>query len=149
MREKKTSTFFPVYRNDSSVDEIPAFEGQPMNLTLKQQIQAAGGNMVEKLDDAGQDFMTEPLNGRVQCGRSQTGTVHPRNPDTDILLAVNNFNGSQIEAASQPENPDSGVWWFKFEPLIKEAVNQNKTIGFCDNRYANGGDAALIKYVPI
>ena len=115
MRENKTSSFSPVYRNDSSIDEIPAFEGQPMNLTLKQQIQAAGGNITDDLVDA------------------------------DILLAVNNFNGSQIEAANQPKNPDSSVWWFKFEPLIKQAVSQNKTIGFCDNRYANGGDAALIK----
>jgi len=115
MRENKTSAFFPAYRNDSSIDQIPAFEGQPMNLTLNQQIQAAGGSMINELDDA------------------------------DILLAVNNFNGSQIEAANQPKNPDSSVWWFKFEPLIKNAVSQKKTVGFCDNRYANGGDAALIK----
>lgn len=115
MRENRTSTFFPVYRNDSSIDEIPAFEGQSMNLTLKQQIQAAGGSMIDNFENA------------------------------DILLAVNNFNGTQIEAANQPINPDSGVWWFKFEPLIKDAVSQNKAIGFCDNRYANGGDAALIK----
>ena len=117
MRENKTSGFFAAYRNDSSIDEIPAFEGQPMNLTLKQQIQAAGGSIINVFNDA------------------------------DILLAVNNFNGSQIEAANQPKNPDSSVWWFKFEPLIKNAVSQNKTIGFCDNRYANGGDSALIKLV--
>ena len=115
MRENKTSALFAAYRNDSSIDDIPAFEGQPMNLTLKQQIQAAGGSIINDLNDA------------------------------DILLAVNNFNGSQIEAANQPKNADSSVWWFKFEPLIKNAVSQNKTIGFCDNRYANGGDAALIK----
>ena len=42
MRENKTSALFAAYRNDSSIGEIPAFEGQPMNLTLKQQIQAAG-----------------------------------------------------------------------------------------------------------
>ena len=115
MRENKTSTFYPVYRNDSSKDEIPAFEGQPMNLTLKQQIQAAGGSILDQLADG------------------------------DILLAVNNFNGTQIEAANQQKDPDSSVWWFKFEPIIKQAVSQNKTIGFCDNRFANGGDAALIK----
>ena len=68
MHEKKTSTFFPVYRNDSSIDQIPAFEGQPMNLTLKQQIQAAGGNMFEKLNDAGQGSMDKLLNGRVREG---------------------------------------------------------------------------------
>ena len=68
MHEKKTSTFFPVYRNDSSIDQIPAFEGQPMNLTLKQQIQAAGGNMIEKLNDAGQGSMDKLSNGRVREG---------------------------------------------------------------------------------
>ena len=44
-----------------------------MNLTLKQQIQAAGGKLIDDLADA------------------------------DILLVVNNFNGSQIEAANHPK----------------------------------------------
>ena len=117
VKENKVPNLFPVYRNDSSINEIPAFEGQPMNLTLKQQIQAAGGLLSKEYSNA------------------------------DILLAVNNFNGSQIEAANQPKDPDSSVWWFKFEPIIKKAVEDKKSIGFCDNRYANGGDAALIKYV--
>ena len=62
-------------------------------------------------------------------------------------MAVNNFNGSQIEAAEQPDEPDSSIWWSKFEPIISKAVEENKVVGFCDNRYANGGDAALIKWV--
>ena len=32
--------FFPLFRNESSINLIPAFEGQPMVKTLQQQIQA-------------------------------------------------------------------------------------------------------------
>jgi hypothetical protein len=67
--------FFLVFRNASTINYIPNYEGQPMIDTIQDQIGAAGGVIVSDKSDA------------------------------DIYFLVNNFSSQkQIEAPNQPLN---------------------------------------------
>ena len=54
----------------------------------------------------------------------------------------------QKEASEQPVNPELSVF-YKNQDFLRESVANNKTIGFCDNRYANGGDASLVNFMQM
>jgi len=114
--------FLVAYRNTTSQNLIPNYEGQPMNLTILEQIVGAGGIIVNK-------------------------SSGPK--DYDILLLVNNFDSvPQAEAPNQPAvNTRSFSEFDIFIPLIKEAVSNNKTVGFADNRFSNGGDQLLYHWI--
>ena len=92
--------------------------------TLTQQVQAAGGFL---------------LNSTSALGSSDK--------PWEIVLAVNNFDGPiQLEAADQPAVPVDNGW---LRPLFKflAQLPTNFTLGFCDNRYANGGDLGFVDFI--
>ena len=69
-----------VYRDPATKDNVPNYEGEPMATTLKNNILAGGGDLVELAD--------------VNDERSN---------DVDLLLFVNNFSvDEQLEASQQP-----------------------------------------------
>jgi len=115
------SRFLVIYRNTSTQNLIPNYEGQPMNLTILEQIKGAGGILA---------------NGS-------------RPDDYDILLLVNNFDTvPQTEAPNQPPvNTRSFGEFDVFIPYIQGAVQNNKIVGFADNRYSNGGDQLLYHWI--
>ena len=87
--------------------------------TLKEQTQAAGGMLLNETSDS----------------------------PWEIILAVNNFDGpGQLEAANQPSVPVDNGWLGPLLELIGKQT-KNTTVGFCDNRYANGGDLGLVNFL--
>lgn len=87
--------------------------------TLKEQTQAAGGMLLNETSDS----------------------------PWEIILAVNNFDGpGQLEAANQPSVPVDNGWLGPLLELISKQT-KNTTVGFCDNRYANGGDLGLVNFL--
>jgi len=115
--------FLVVYRNATSRNLIPNYEGQPMNLTILEQIIGAGGIIVDSHSSGPKDY--------------------------DILLLVNNFDTApQAEAPNQPAVNTRNFSEFDiFIPLIQEAVSNKKTVGFADNRFSNGGDQLLYHWI--
>ena len=108
-----------IYRVSDTINYIPGYEGQPMVDTLMQQLAAAGGVALTASDI----------------------------DSADAILLVNNFDTSyQEEAADQPENPNPNDY-LGFDDAISLAISLKKTIGFCDNRYANGGDFGFVSYM--
>jgi hypothetical protein len=117
-----------VYRDPSSINTIPAYEGQPMVETLEQQVAAAGGSM---------SVLSEDGSGWEQF---------------DAFLFVNNFSGDQIEASEQPDTGDSSEYSPMFSPVIAYSYQTGSDkkqipLGFCDNRYANGADRFFVQYM--
>lgn len=118
-----------VYRDVSSISNIPSYEGQPMVDTLEQQVAAAGGSM-STLSDDGSDW-----------------------DQFDAFLLVNNFSGEQLEASEQPDTSDANEYAPMFSPVIAYSYQAQTTqkrqipLGFCDNRYANGADNFFVKYM--
>lgn len=116
--------FMAIYRDPSNIDAIPSYEGQPMSSTLRQQLSAANGMLVT-VDDT-------------------SSSVY------DVLLFVNNFSGEQMEASHQPSTGDATKDFQMFDSWISKALSQQPPItimGFCDNRYANGGDHYFVQYM--
>ena len=76
---------FVVYRNQTTQDYVPNYEGQPMNLTVLEQIEAAGG---------------------VIANVSQK--------DADVVLLVNNFNVCSLSFSSSFLPPSSSFFYLSF-----------------------------------
>ena len=76
---------FVVYRNQTTQDYVPNYEGQPMNLTVLEQIEAAGG---------------------VIANVSQK--------DADVVLLVNNFNVCSLSFSSSFLPPSSSLFYLSF-----------------------------------
>jgi hypothetical protein len=120
----KPPTLAVVFRVPDAVNYIPNYEGQPMIDTLMQQIAAAGGTalVVQSVDDA-------------------------QLLSADALLLVNNFeNPKQGEAPNQPTSGDTELYAV-FDGYIKNSLDRSVPIGFCDNRYSNGGDMFFVQYM--
>lgn len=96
-----------------------------MSATLEQQLVAANGKLLTT-DDLGQ-------------------TNH------EVLLFVNNFSEEeQLEASQQPASSENGDdQFYMFDSWIMKALSQEPVtvMGFCDNRYANGGDHPFVQYM--
>lgn len=119
--EDKPIKFLAVYRDPNNIDAIPSYEGQPMSATLQQQLSAANGALVDV------NKMSE----------------------YDVVLFVNNFSGDQSEAFQQPTEGNAATDFQMFDSWISKALSQNPPtiMGFCDNRYANGGDHYFVQYM--
>ena len=121
---------------NSSLMLIPNYEGQPMILTLLQQMVAAGGVPVTSqpaVQAAIQAYCAQL--GLCDAIRAAAGTTLP-----NITLLVNNFDDSpQIEAPVQPTAGRSIADYAAFTPYVCSQSNgNNNIIGFVDNRYSNG-----------
>lgn len=115
--DQKPVTLTTVFRDPSNINAIPSYEGQAMISTLTQQIVAAGGKLLDESEEG------------------------------DAILLVNNFSGDyQQEATQQPSSGDTSIYSI-FNTYIDKAIAQSKAIGFCDNRYANGGDRYFVSYM--
>ena len=96
------------------------------------------------------DTLTQQVEAAGGCLLNSTGEInHKEGSDKpwEIVLAVNNFDGPiQLEAADQPSVPVDNGW---LRPLLKFLTHQpdNVTLGFCDNRYANGGDLGFVDFI--
>lgn len=105
-----------VFRNSSTIDSIPNYEGLPMIQTLENQIRAAGGT---------------PINGSIL----KRGNV---------TLLLNNFDEvRQMQAPSQGPNNEKN--YTSFEKYIC-FPNKTQIIGLADNRYSNGADVFFVNY---
>ena len=60
----------------------------------------------------------------------------------------NNHVRCQKEASEQPAEAELSEF-YKYQDFFKSALSQNQTLGFCDNRYANGGDRALVEFMQM
>lgn len=124
-----------VYRDPLTNDKIPNYEGEAMALTLKMNIEAGGGELVEVMDvnDAHAD-------------------------EVDLFLFVNNFStDKQLEASQQPpfdgnvfdsdSDDDTGYDDYqRFDAFIAKYLDK-KALGFCDNKYSNGADLRFVAYI--
>lgn len=128
-------TLAVIFRDPSNIEVVPGYEGQPMIDTLQQQIAAAGGVMVDISDIS-------------------KGGLGVRNDDLtgyDAFLLVNNFSEEQQEEASNQsiEGRDATTDYAMFDSVIQFALTSSSSVplGFCDNRYANGGDILFKDYM--
>lgn len=129
----QTVTLRTLFRDPTTVDLIPNYEGQPMILTLQDQIEAAGGTMVNVTVDAHAHAHARP---------GTSSATQPR----DAVLLVNNFSEfPQIEAPVQPMANRSVADYAMFTPFA--CLSNGTVIGFADNRYSNGADVILIQYM--
>eukprot|EP01112_Ceratiomyxa_fruticulosa_P007742 TRINITY_DN2005_c0_g3_i2.p1 TRINITY_DN2005_c0_g3~~TRINITY_DN2005_c0_g3_i2.p1 ORF type:complete len:545 (+),score=96.37 TRINITY_DN2005_c0_g3_i2:149-1783(+) len=123
--------FLLVYRNFTTKDYIPNYEGQPMNLTVKEQVQAAGGVIVETtlLDDNSHLLLDDN--------------------EYDVVFLINNFDTLyQVEAPNQPPpSTRSFDEYDTFIPFIEYAVKTGVVIAFADNMFSNGGDLLLVEWI--
>jgi hypothetical protein len=136
----------PVFRDPKNIDAIPSYEGQPMIDTLNQQTAAAGAVLARGFPSG--SF----LPSFAPSSKSPLGTVTKK-----ALLLVNNFGPSaQKEAADQPDLSALGLsglsqFAVPFDTPLKLALGvysgRSIPVGFCDNKYANGGDAYFVKYL--
>lgn len=117
-----------IYRNDSTIDYIPRYEGLPMNETLLYQLEAAGGIKWNS------SISTKP----------------------QATLLVNNFQiQPQTEAHHQNTSGRSTDDYDKFLPYIcpehtlseGSSITTTPTVGFVDNRYSNGADIVFIEFI--
>lgn len=105
-----------IFRNSSTVESIPNYEGLPMIQTLENQIRAAGGVAIN-------------------------GSTLKRG---NVTLLVNNFDeAKQMEAPSQ--GPSNQKNYSSFEKYIC-FPNKTEIIGLADNRYSNGADVFFVNY---
>jgi hypothetical protein len=166
-----------LYRDDSAKQYVPACEGQPMDLTVHQQIAAAGGLFqplspsASTLSPSSANSVDSNNNNKNSSGSnsgsnrsSSSSSSSNKNDDEDdnlastdntstLVLLVNNFSTEeQIGADQQPWRPPSD--FDVFLPLINQATSrsspgagQSLILGFADNRYLNGGDIALVQWL--
>ncbi len=112
---KKPVSVFPVYRFPQSKNLIPAFEGEPLAASVKQQISAAGGYIENDLRKA------------------------------DCILYVNNFEERETfppkNKIDLPVNVEPLEEWLKKSGM--NSVGR-KILILADNRFYNGADTELI-----
>ncbi|MDQ4121882.1 MAG: DUF4127 family protein [Acidobacteriota bacterium] len=105
---------YPAYRFPESRKLIPSFEGQPLEKSVEQQIQAAGGKIVNNTEEA------------------------------DCILYVNNFPDKQTFPPKRETSIENGepleIWLERAG--IKSA--DKKLLIIADNRFYNGADTQLI-----
>jgi hypothetical protein len=125
----QTAQFAVIFRAPEHIESVPNYEGQPMVSTLEQQINAAGGKMTI-FSSSSNEIKFDPA-------------------VTNTLLLVNNFDTpTQLEASQQPSSGSSSSDNFDvFSPWIEQGLHYKTPIGFCDNRYSNGGDIAFVSYM--
>ncbi len=113
--KKKNLKIFVAYRFPESTKLIPAFEGQPLEKSVKKQISAVGGIITNIQKEA------------------------------DCILYVNNFKEKNIfpprEKAVLKPNGDSLENWLKRAGLN---LPTKKTLILADNNYYNGSDTEFI-----
>lgn len=107
-----------IYRDSTTKNYIPSYEGQPLNLSILNQINAAGGYVIN--NDDPNKFDAEK---------------------TDLLILVNNWSENQQKEASTDQTPEN---YTNFESYLKTFKN---TIVFADVRYANGGDIYFVEWI--
>merc|ERR1712021_106912 len=93
------------------------------------------------------DTLTQQVKAAGGCLLNLTSENGCSDKPWEIVLAVNNFDGPlQLEAADQPAVPVDNGW---LRPLFKilTQLPTNVTLGFCDNRYANGGDLGFVDFI--
>jgi len=111
-----------VFRDPSTKEYIPNYEGQPLVSTIESQIKGAGGapiiyNTSQVLDDI------------------------------DVLLITNNFSEQkQLEAPAQPLDRNT-TDFLCFNSFIEKYKQKDVVIGFADVRYSNGGDIVFVEWV--
>ncbi|ELR22454.1 uncharacterized protein ACA1_255750 [Acanthamoeba castellanii str. Neff] len=117
-KEGKSPRIKLVFRDPATINLIPNYEGQPMIQTLEDQIKAAGGSLTNDTEAA------------------------------SVILLVNNFSHQpQTEAPHQPLNR-SIAEYAVFDAYLAAAMrNPRVVVGFADNRYSNGADVVLIRYM--
>ena len=92
--------------------------------------------------------MIKTLNEQIQAAGGMLLNETASDTPWEIILAVNNFDGpGQLEAADQPSVPVDNGWFEPLLGLIGKQTEKNTTVGFCDNRYANGGDLGLVNFL--
>jgi hypothetical protein len=116
-KEKRLKVFV-AYRFPQSAKLIPAFEGQPLELSVSKQISAVGGTITKKQNDA------------------------------DLILYVNNFKEKNIfppreKAALDPSAEPLEVLLEKAGITLPT----RKIVILADNNYYNGADSALISSI--
>jgi hypothetical protein len=106
------------YRFPETRRLIPAFEGQPLEESVKQQVLAAGGTIVDSQNKA------------------------------DCVLYVNNFREKQLFAGVQIErNEEESIPLEKLLLKSGITIEKGKIYILADNRYYNGSDIQLIKSI--
>lgn len=120
----KMMRVFIAYRFPEAKKLIPAFEGQPLDESVEQQISAAGGSVAGSQSEA------------------------------ECVLYVNNFAEKQLFAGSQIAAEEKTVKEEQekvpLEVLFAESrikIDAKKTYILADNRYYNGADARFISSI--
>jgi hypothetical protein len=113
-----------IFRNTSTINLIPNFEGQPMINTLLDQLSAAGG---------------VAINTNTSAGIS-----------SDAVLLVDNFDTfPQLDASKQPTTGGSVEDYASFTTHICPFNANTTVVGFADNRYSNGADMMFLEYMDM
>ena len=109
---KQPPVLYAIFRNPATINNIPAYEGQPMIDTLQQQVTAAGG-VIQR--DPGVIKKRNRANGASEEGS---------------FLFVNNFSGDdQLEASAQTESwkDETFVVFDPFIAITKQALAETGT----------------------
>uniref|UniRef100_A0A7C5Y9F2 DUF4127 family protein n=1 Tax=Fervidobacterium nodosum TaxID=2424 RepID=A0A7C5Y9F2_9BACT len=110
--------FYTIYRFPESKRLIPPYESSALEDSVNNHIRAVGGIVSEHIEQS------------------------------DIILFVNNFNGSEKTLESPYQNVnESEIQTIKneLEKILDYAKTHNKILSIADIRYANGSDICLMK----
>ncbi|CAF1015168.1 unnamed protein product [Didymodactylos carnosus] len=110
--------FSIIYRNTSTVNFIPNYEGSPLNESIVKQVNAAGGIVVSNNDP---NFN---LN------------------NTDVIVIVNNWSTNAQQEATQTQTCENYTTLEQFLNYSSE-----KAIVLADVRYSNGGDLCFVDWI--
>lgn len=127
MARSSSNCTLVVWRNISTIEAIPNYEGQPVHETVHQQVLAAGSTPIDH-------------NGTAAW------------PNCGVVLLVNNFDNpaGQLEATQQPfasGRPASDYAAFLPFLALGTTHDETHTLGFADVRYSNGGDLAFVDWL--
>jgi len=125
--DRATSIKFAlIFRDPSTVNYIPNYEGQAMKSTLIQQLEASGSTVIISTDEG---------SGSVDAA--------------DALLFVNNFSEETQLEAKQQALPGDQNDYVMYDKLISAELSKAapRPMGFCDNRYSNGADISFVDYM--
>lgn len=121
--------------DNASIYLVPNYEGQPMILTLLDQIQAAGA------------YSSLSPSRPAPPSLWQNGAE----PPIRAVLLVNNFGTDEFpqkEAPNQSTNGRSTADYSMFTSFICGSVNAtNSVVSMADNRYSNGADIVAVQYL--
>jgi hypothetical protein len=109
---------------NADITRVPNYEGQALNLSLAEQLVAAGVETANFI----------PYVPQLACGA-----------DFDLLLVMNNFNDTQQEAPNQ----DFSLPTSQFAPLA-QAVTSGRgkcPVAFADVHYSNGADSPFCSWL--